>query len=40
MREDVDRLKEKVEEVRKEVSDRPKNRVERGRSENRIEQVR
>ena len=39
MREEVDRFKGKVE-VRKEVSVRPKERIERGISENRIEQVR
>ena len=39
LREEVDRLKGKVEEVRNEVSVRPKNRAEGGRSKNGIEQV-
>ena len=39
LREEVDRLKGKVEEVRKEVSVRPKNRDEEGRSKNGIEQL-
>ena len=37
LREEVDRLKGKVEEVRKEVSVRPRNRIEGGRSGNGIE---
>ena len=37
--EKIDRLKEKIEEVKKEVSVRTKNRAEGGRSENGIEQV-
>ena len=40
MREEVDSLKEKLEEVRKEVSVRPKNRDEGGRSGNGREHVR
>ena len=40
LKEEVDRLKGKVEEVRKEVSIRQKNRTEEGRSRNRIVQVR
>ena len=40
MREEVNRLNGKVEELRKKVSVRPKNRIEEGRSENEIEQVR
>ena len=39
MREELDILEGKVEEVKKEVSIRPKNRIEGGRSRNRIEQV-
>ena len=39
LREEVDRLKGKVEEVRNEVSVGPKNRAERGRSKNGIEQI-
>ena len=38
MREDVDRLKGKVGEVRKQVSVRPKNRVEGGKNRNGVEQ--
>ena len=40
MREEVDKLKGKVKEVRNEVSVTPKNKVEGGRSKNGIEQVR
>ena len=40
MREEVNRLKGKMEEVRKEISVRPKNIVEGGRSRKGIEQIR
>ena len=39
MKEEVDRLKEKIEVVRKEVSVRPKNRVKWDRNGNGIEQI-
>ena len=40
MKEEVNRLMGKVEEIRNEVSVRPKNRAEGGKSKNKIKQVR